>query len=103
MAAELHQPELISVRHITAVSALLPSQRQLSRVEQNRVRSVGKQHFGHTSHLRVAPPAASRPSHDAAPTLVQLGVMSVDVVPYIPQSKESLTAELHPESTHSLS
>lgn len=46
-----------------------------------------------------APAAASRPSNYAAPALVQLGVMGADVVPYIPQSKESLTAQLRPEST----
>lgn len=58
-----------------------------------------KQHYVCVSHLGVVPPAASKPSNNAAPAFVQLGVMSADVVPYIPQSKESLTAELHPEST----
>lgn len=58
-----------------------------------------KQHYVGVSHLGPAPPAASRPSNNAAPAFVQLGVVSADVVPYIPQSKESLTAELHPEST----
>lgn len=42
---------------------------------------------------RADPPAASGTSSKAAPTFVQLGVMGADVVPYIPQSKEHLTAE----------
>lgn len=40
-------------------------------------------------------PAASRTSDNAAPAFVQLGVVGADVAPYIPQSKERLTAELH--------
>ncbi len=40
-------------------------------------------------------PAASGTSHNAAPAFVQLRIMGADVVPYIPQSKERLTAELH--------
>ena len=54
------------------------------------------------THLILAawadPPAgklSSGTSDNAAPAFVQLGVVGVDVVPYIPQSKEGLTAELH--------
>ena len=42
-------------------------------------------------------PAASRTSDNAAPAFVQLGVVGADVAPYIPQSKERLTAELPAE------
>lgn len=39
------------------------------------------------------PLAASGTGSDAAPAFVQLGVVGADVAPYIPQSKERLTAE----------
>lgn len=74
---------------------------ELAPVEGSRAQQgplSGKQHHVGGSHLGVAPPAASGPCNNAAPAFVQLGVMSADVVPYIPQSKESLTAELHAES-----
>lgn len=52
------------------------------------------------THLSLAalsgsPPAASGTGDNAAPAFVQLGVMGADMVPYIPQSKERLTAELY--------
>lgn len=51
------------------------------------------------THLSLAawadPPAASGTGNNATPAFVQLGVMGADVVPYIPQSKERLAAELH--------
>lgn len=47
------------------------------------------------SLLERIPPAASGTGNNAAPAFVQLGVVGADVVPYIPQSKERLTAELH--------
>lgn len=53
------------------------------------LRGVALTHLG-----LAAPPAASGTSGDAAPAFVQLGVVGADVVPYIPQSKERLTAEL---------
>lgn len=40
-------------------------------------------------------PAASETSNNAAPAFVQLGIVGADVAPYIPQSEERLTAELH--------
>lgn len=40
------------------------------------------------------PPAALGTGNNAAPAFVQLGVVGTDVAPYIPQSKERLTAEL---------
>lgn len=40
-------------------------------------------------------PAASETCNNAAPAFVQLGVVGADVAPYIPQSEERLTAELH--------
>lgn len=50
------------------------------------------------THLSLAawvnPPAASGTGNNAAPAFVQLRVMGADVVPYIPQSKERLAAEL---------
>lgn len=45
------------------------------------------------SLLERNPPAASGTDSIAAPTFVQLGVMGADVIAYIPQSKERLTAE----------
>ena len=51
--------------------------------------------FTHLSlAARADPPAASGTGDNAAPAFVQLGVVGADVVPYIPQSKERLTAEL---------
>lgn len=54
--------------------------------------------FTHLSLPAYAdPPAgelASGTSNDTIPAFVQLGVMGADVVPYISQSKERLTAEL---------
>lgn len=40
-------------------------------------------------------PAASEAGNNAAPAFVQLGIVGADVAPYIPQSEERLTAELH--------
>lgn len=87
------------MRHLTAVSAFLHSQLQLSQGQRS---GAGEAPLSGESRVTFtcltfgrAPPAASRPSDDAAPTFVQLGVVSADVVPYIPQSEEGLAAELH--------
>lgn len=65
------------------------------------VHAAGILHTVVWGHLLSSPFSSAHPncelssgtSRDAAPTFVQLGVVSVDVVTDIPQSKECLTAE----------